>query len=369
MVKSDNSTSLTLRLPSMSIWGMKDPRPRKYYPELDGVRAIAAIMVMLFHSAQAGLPIHGLINFGQTGVDLFFVLSGFLITSILLTHRQNDWTEVQIFYARRSLRIFPLYFGYLAILSFIGAGISWPYWFYLQNFYNAFSIPINGPTHFWSLAVEEHFYLIWPFLVLFAPRRILVPALWGMIVGAAILRYYLSIHSVQIFYLTFTRLDGLAAGALIAAFHERIRRFNPSLILMSAIVCAILLLITSYIGRGRDLPWFIAVKYSIIAGMYSLFIAWLLTSPQSKIALFLGWYPLRFIGRISYGLYVFHPLIFAFLFKWMAASSPVVKGTCGFVAVFCAATASWYVFERRFIQLKDRLVPDRKSALEAPANI
>jgi peptidoglycan/LPS O-acetylase OafA/YrhL len=342
---------------------------RRYYPELDGVRAIAAIMVMLFHSSQAGLPIHGLINLGQTGVDLFFVLSGFLITSILLTHRQHDWTEVRVFYARRSLRIFPLYFGYLVLLRLIGRSVSWPYWAYLQNFYNAFSIQVSGPTHFWSLAVEEHFYLVWPFLVLFAPRRILVPVLWILVAGAPILRYCLTLQGIQVFYLTFTRIDGLAAGALIAALHGKIQRFKALTIVSGMITCAILLFVTSYFGRGRDLAWFIAVKYSITTALYSLLIMWLLASPNSVIPSLFRWSPLRFVGRVSYGLYVFHPLIFALLFERMAMSRAIVKGTIGFAAVFCVATASWYFFERPFIRMKDHLVPDKKSPLEAPINV
>lgn len=342
---------------------------RKYYPELDGVRAIAALMVMLFHAAQAGLPIHGLINFGQTGVDLFFVLSGFLITSILLNNRQRDWGEVKIFYARRSLRIFPLYFGYLFLLLIIGYPTSWPYWVYLQNFYNALSIHISGPMHFWSLAVEEHFYLIWPFLVLFAPRRILVSTLWGMVIGAAILRYYLSLHGVQVFYLTFTRIDGLAAGALIAILDRRIRSINPRLLMLGFLACAALLFMVSRVGQGKNLAWFVASKYSIVTGMYSLFIAWILTVSDSKICAVLRWHPLRFVGRVSYGLYVFHPIIFIFVFAHIPNWNPTLKGLCGFSAALLVATVSWYVYERPFIQLKDRLVPDRKPSLEAPVNI
>ena len=195
---------------------------RTYYPELDGVRAIAAMMVIFFHMGQMGIPLRGPISFGQSGVDLFFVLSGFLITSILLKARPEDWGEVRKFYVRRSLRIFPLYYGYLIVATIFGAGVTGFYWVYLQNYRIAMGAPMGEVGHFWSLAVEEQFYLVWPFVVLFLPRRHLVKALWLMLGGCILCRTVLVTTShVDVFYLTLTRLDGLCGGALLAVYQYR----------------------------------------------------------------------------------------------------------------------------------------------------
>ena len=154
----------------------------KYYPALDGTRAIAALLVLVFHAMQEGLPLPKLVNFGQTGVDLFFVLSGFLITSILLAARPRDWSEVRTFYARRSLRIFPLYYLALCFCALFLFPVNWPFWIYLENFWMSAGREVAGPGHLWSLAVEEQFYLVWPCLVLFVPRRFLLKILTGLIV-------------------------------------------------------------------------------------------------------------------------------------------------------------------------------------------
>ena len=153
-------------------------------PCLDGIRAVAAMMVMVFHFVGHHGEPRAIVQasvIGQTGVDLFFVLSGFLITRILLASRQSEH-YFRSFYARRTLRIFPLYFGFLAIYFFLlpllfGEPIPpaptqlWS-WFYLENVPQTFvSLRTSGPGHFWSLAVEEHFYLIWPLLVFSLSRR------------------------------------------------------------------------------------------------------------------------------------------------------------------------------------------------------
>jgi len=157
-------------------------------PELDGVRGIAVLMVIVFHAFwfnqfYFGESVKEVMRFailGQTGVDLFFVLSGFLITRILLATKGKKY-QIRNFYIRRLLRIFPLYYMCLIIfflviplLSNDFSGINnifsfhfWSYILYLQGFTFTFLNQFNGPVHFWSLAVEEHFYIFWPFFVLF----------------------------------------------------------------------------------------------------------------------------------------------------------------------------------------------------------
>ncbi len=173
----------------------------KYYKELDGVRGIAALMIMTFHFFQPIIPntttliyINKFIKFGQTGVSLFFVLSGFLITRILLSTKEKSGYFLT-FYIRRALRIFPLYYGFLIIYYFLinpylynASNLSFStqfyYWFYLQNIADTFGWAANGPFHFWSLAVEEHFYLFWPLLVYYLnDKKIIIATICIIIIA------------------------------------------------------------------------------------------------------------------------------------------------------------------------------------------
>jgi peptidoglycan/LPS O-acetylase OafA/YrhL len=165
-----------------------------YYKSLDGLRGIAALMVVIFHfySYPGGFYSEPSIfkkitEIGQHGVSLFFVLSGFVITRILI-HTKNDGEFFSNFFTRRILRIAPLYYAFLIVWFFVlpillnipQAEFSdqLPFYLYLQNIYSTFRMPIAGPPHFWSLAVEEHFYLIWPVVVYYVPLKHLTYGQW-----------------------------------------------------------------------------------------------------------------------------------------------------------------------------------------------
>ena len=342
----------------------------KYYPALDGIRAIAALLVLTFHAGQEGLPLPSVVSFGQSGVDLFFVLSGFLISSILLNARPRDWSEVKIFYARRSLRILPLYFLALLVTSVFFFPVSWPYWFYLQNFWASAGWPVAGPSHFWSLAVEEQFYLVWPFLVLFVPRRLLLRILGALIVLSFVVRVFLAASHHDVYSVTVTRLDGLAAGAVLAVLHSRgsLHRWR-SFLLTTAIVSAILVAGTGLQFRHSGEFWFVAIKYSLLAAMYAGLIGWVICSPQHPVSRSLSIRPLRFVGRVSYGLYVWHPYVFTAVFKLLHYRRPWLEAGLCTVLVFVTACVSWYGFERPFLRLKDRLAPEALLTPQAPISV
>lgn len=333
---------------------------RIYYPELDGVRAIATALVMIFHMAQQGIPIPGPVMLGQTGVDLFFVLSGFLITTILLKSPPHDWHEVRTFYIRRTLRIFPLYYGFLIAAALLHSPVSTPFWFYLQNLYLSFRLPIQGPDHFWSLAVEEQFYLVWPFVVLFLPRRFLLVALWLMILGAPLCRIVLIDIHASPFYFTLSRIDGLAAGALLAVLLARGTLFSLRKGLVAlTIAMTIIVAIEGALAHHAGTAWIQVTKFSCITALYAAVLGLLLTSAPSVATRWLRSAPLRFVGRISYGLYVFHPVVYAFVFPRIAHQPALIRAAAGTGATFALALLSWYGFERYFIGLKDRLAPER----------
>ena len=330
---------------------------RTYYPALDGVRALAALMVIFFHMGQMGIPVPGPSSFGETGVDLFFVLSGFLITGILLRSPTRDWGEVRNFYVRRLLRIFPLYYGYLAVASLLGTTIAWWYWGYLQNIPIALGAPMGNIGHFWSLAVEEQFYLVWPFVVMFMPRKHLQPALWCTLIGTVLCRIILvrSGH-VAVYYLTLTRLDGLAAGALLALHQARgtLARARPLLIGLCA-VCVALIGWEGVRFHGAGLPLVQVTKFSLFAGLYGSAVGLLLIARRNFVTVLLASRPMRWLGRISYGLYVFHPQILRLTFAYLANRSAAVRAVAGLTATLAVTLISWYGYERPFLKLKERL--------------
>jgi peptidoglycan/LPS O-acetylase OafA/YrhL len=199
-----------------------------YIAELDGIRAIAVLMVLFLHildpdtqSSDALLTVAPrflvlLIGHGWLGVDLFFVLSGFLITGILLDNPHN----LENFYARRALRILPLYFLCIALMACFYSG-GGPYFLlslaFLANFAGLLGVSIpHGPDVFWSLAVEEHFYLIWPWLVRAFSRRTLAFACASIIVAEPIMRAVFVARGADVYNPSWFRFDGLASGALLA---------------------------------------------------------------------------------------------------------------------------------------------------------
>ncbi|HEY0306934.1 MAG TPA: acyltransferase [Acidobacteriaceae bacterium] len=202
--------------------------------ELDGIRGIAALAVFFHHLCFASmarpqesgirLALYHVSHFGQYGVDLFFVLSGFLITSLLIEDRTRPAYYVN-FYWKRALRILPIYVLCLtAVLSFIphSAGYVVLSLLFLANFARLFHIGVAGP--FWTLAIEEQFYLIWPTVV----RRRSVDELsrWaiGIFAGAILLRTIAACFGHHDYIFTFFHCDGLAAGALLACVFEKRER-------------------------------------------------------------------------------------------------------------------------------------------------
>jgi peptidoglycan/LPS O-acetylase OafA/YrhL len=203
---------------------------RKHIPQLDGMRGLAILLVLFAHSAIAFTRVPAfrwIENYGNLGVQLFFVLSGFLITRILLDTKDTPHF-FRNFFVRRALRIYPLYYVLLGFVVFSGLvhqhGVRWwPYILYLSNIiYGAGTEPSPlGPV--WSLAVEEQFYLVWPFVVSVVSRRGLERLCVAMIVGAVGLR----LTGVMQFHNTLVQLDALAAGALVACRFNEIASWRP----------------------------------------------------------------------------------------------------------------------------------------------
>jgi peptidoglycan/LPS O-acetylase OafA/YrhL len=278
---------------------------QSYLPQLDAIRAIAVLFVMIFHfipESDAFAPLGGI------GVRLFFVLSGFLITRILLEARDRPiGATLKTFYVRRFLRIFPLFYfalfvSYVLDFGVVRSTIGW-HLAYLTNFliYSRGQWP-GAVSHFWSLAVEEQFYLIWPLLALSIPIRSL-PWLIAAMVPIAPLTLLLT-GDPMAGVLPISCVDALGMGALLAI--PASRRYAAA----AGLWIGVPLLIGTIAIR-----WFLAgYRLDVALGFgVALASAWAVSGAADgfggRVGAFLEWRPLIYLGTISYGVYVYHALM------------------------------------------------------------
>lgn len=348
-------------------------KPVTHLPVLDGLRGIAVLLVVLFHvflynTAALGDHAETVMRFavfGQTGVDLFFVLSGFLITRILLSSR-NQKNQIKNFYIRRFLRIFPLYYLFLILIFYILPQLGLlkddvnliqklSYFFYFQGIRYTWFNDFSGPMHFWSLAVEEHFYLFWPFIVSLLSFRNLVFTSIILIIISVLFRYFLKTNGYSDFYFTICRLDSLALGAIISMIEvknissEKVRKVAIFLFLITTLMISCLF-ISKHIFHSSDL--IASLKFTLIGMFYFSIILYLLNSNKSIIGSIINLGVFSFCGKISYGIYVYHPLCLT-LFKQLNL------GFLWYVTLSISVTIiiswiSYNYFEILFLKLKHR---------------
>ncbi len=335
---------------------------RKHIPQLDGLRGLAVLLVLLAHSAIEFIhvPYFRLVdNYGSLGVQLFFVLSGFLITRILLDSKDRPHF-FRNFFARRALRIYPLYYALLAFVVFSGTvhqhGVHWwAYVLYVSNLvYGNTTQPAPlGPV--WSLAVEEQFYLLWPLIVYALSRRSLERLCFAMIIGTIGLRFtgLLQLHN------TLLQLDALAAGALVACRLEQIAGWRPS---ARFVACLLPLGLSLPAGFWNNL----SQTVQALSGMALLV---LLLDDGAVISRRFRAPALRYLGKISYGVYLLHSLVFAAFLRSGFGQSVIRSGSAigallclagEFCIVLAIASVSFYLFESPFLRLKRYYEPDRR---------
>ena len=329
--------------------------PPRHISQLDGLRCLAVMLVLLAHStvAFAYVPLFRWTDaYGSLGVQLFFVLSGFLITRILLDTKDST-NFFRNFYMRRALRIYPLYYALLLLVMFSGAvhqhGVTWwPYALFVSNevYRHVATQPAPlGPV--WSLAVEEQFYLVWPLLVAAVPRKWLPRVCLLIIASAVCLRLtgWMQLHT------TLIQLDALVAGGLIACGFEQLAPYRRYARLVA---CLLPLGVTLKNGLWNDLSQTLQV-----AGAVALLIV--LLDDRALLSKWLRARPFRFVGKISYGVYLLHSLIFAWFLRSSLYRYAVQKQSLA-VALFYllaetalaigVATLSFYLFETPFLRLK-----------------
>jgi len=354
-------------------------------PALDGVRGVAIIAVVLHNATGIALApssrwLHVLpllSSRGWIGVQLFFALSGFLITAGLLDS-QHARHYFRNFYARRALRILPLYYSVLLVLLVVlphfidklpySLDRQAPLWLFIANWTKSFPY---GFTHFWSLAVEEQFYLVWPLLVwkLAAPR-LLSACLW-IALGALLLRCVLAALGVDwwtIYSNTACRMDALALGGAAAcvlripALKEAVCKRQSQLLGAALLVFLAGVPLTRMYDNGRWAGE--TFGYSLLAASASAFVLWAATSggrAPSGAARLLSFAPLRSVGRYSYAIYIFHNLLHQLVGQpWLMAHVgklpplPIafVYALVVFAVSYVAAFCSYHALEKHFLKLK-----------------
>jgi len=384
--------------------------------ELDGFRGIAILIVMIFHFTDVRfMPITALdraiISVCQSlwiGVDMFFVLSGFLITGILLDSRGKP-KSLRNFYVRRVLRIFPLYY-LLVILCLVVlpmfphpkaqnfgriAGYEPLYWLFMSNI----SVALSGEWRHaalditWSLAIEEQFYIIWPFIVLFSPIVWIKRVCYVLIPGAFVIRALMLAAGVDydaVYVLAPTRMDPLLIGAFLALWLRedptRIVRHNSKAILtflLSATAAAVFLASKTWSREPRLVTYFFGLSFIGVAFGATLLVI-LGLHPDGIVRRILRWKALLTLGTLSYCIYLCHvPVrgiirdvfiklpgqdIFA-VPVFMGSQMPVliVFGLASGIVSVGIAWVSWHSFEKQFIKLK-RFFPSGSATHVAESN-
>ncbi|WP_175345351.1 acyltransferase [Bradyrhizobium sp. ORS 375] len=374
------------------------PALRGHLPVLDGVRGLAVMMVLVFHFVGSMLttnPVERTIlavaKQGVIGVDLFFVLSGFLITGLLYDAREKPHC-LRDFYVRRALRIFPLYYGVLLLVFFVAPQI--PYlqgptlnslverqgwaWLYAVNAYLAGhdEWSFSYLNHFWSLSVEEHFYLFWPCAVLLLAGRARALILLSLAISfgamlARIIGLMIGLNWWTTIVLTPFKLDGLALGAAVALIarqpggFERLVGALPRVAGVSGALVVMTFVWTGLVSR-EGLEIMGAIRAALFQIMLACLLVWILVAPEaSALSRFFRSRGMVFLGTYSYGLYVYHHF-FSYYFAsnrtelelaaWVGSHGLAValQAALGTLASVAVAVLSYELLEKRILRLKSR---------------
>ena len=346
------------------------------------MRGLAILLVIFYHN-------FGFVNyffFGWLGVDLFFVLSGFLITNILITTLSKP-RYLKNFYIRRTLRIFPLYYLTLVIflviiplvhphmeeLNYFLKYQTW-LWLYFQNWLYIIKPPGNNLllTHLWSLAVEEQFYLIWPFIILLIKKtKGLFYFMLILLCTVIVLRYIIWSYKIENFayfnLYTFSRIDGICIGSMLALLRnfnkDALQKFTPLIVF----TLASFNFLFYFFNKQTEftLPFMAIVGYTTFAVLFGLLVNEGVEGKNKVINFIFDNSIFKFFGRISYGLYVFHwplhLLALPYLIKWLSIylhdeKFILIASAClTTLAGIIVSAISYRYFESFFLRLKKRV--------------
>lgn len=360
---------------------MMNTKNNLYFSELDGLRGVAIILVMLYHI----FPYFPFLKFGWIGVDLFFVLSGFLITNVLLSSVKSH-KNLRKFYFRRSLRIFPLYFTTL-FLFFIGGTVLFSerdpgsifhyltnkqiwFWTFTQNLlFVVEGIPkMPYLTHLWSLAIEEQFYLIWPFFILYVKNKIKWISLF--IIGTFLWRCYLffdnSTSPEMYFFNTTTRIDSLLIGSLLSIYLNMGKSIQTRFLIAFYLLMILFFLFTIllYGNIYLESPLTATIGYSFLGFLFASFIYLLVQQKVPQLSLLLNNHLLIKSGKLSFGLYIFHmPIYLVVITKFkqlillgVNMNNQILLSIITLLFTYSISIIAYNLIELPFLKLKVKLV-------------
>lgn len=367
-------------------------------PELDGLRGVAIFLVLIFHYVTGVVAerwpnplafVKHVTQFAWSGVDLFFVLSGFLIGGILLSARDSP-NYFRVFYFRRVCRIFPAYFAFLlfmlicyyyflpthhaVVASNFEPAMPWPsYVSFTQNIWMAARNTLGGPVLAitWSLAVEEQFYLTLPAVIRWISPRVLPGLLLAGIVTAPLLRLGLLLGlktgaQGAVYVLLPCRMDALLIGVLLALLLRR-PSFREFIVVQARWVWGVLAVLAmgmvyfNYLGEANPFPT-ATFWYTWIAVFYATIVVLALTQSRSLLSRFLKNRWLRGLGVIAYGTYLIHPIVFTIVMAGLRGHTNIhwsvgdlTSDLFSMALTIAIAQVSWMVFEKRFVRWGRRL--------------
>ena len=346
---------------------------RVYFRGLNSLRFFAAFAVLVFHSSQwyhakFDTPFKMFLHNLPVAVDFFFILSGFLIIYLLIVEKSETGTvHLKRFYIRRFLRIFPLY--YLIILIawlFLKTPQENPDWIkfltFRGNFWmihrNAWTLAALNPL--WSINIEEHFYLVVPFLIMITPLRYLKYILWSIIVAAFAFRIYatetVADNWMTIYMHTFSQMDLLAIGGLLALYHfRRPIRFRAPVSLLAILLSGFVLLLTLLDTKDYTTVYNASVKKYVFAVVLLLLFIFFVFNENPALDRIKDNKWLNYFGKISYGIYVYNAMIIDLTERnaWLREHY-AVKFILDAGLTLLIASISYEFFEKYFLKLKKR---------------
>jgi len=326
---------------------------RSHIPALDGIRAVSVLIVILYHGGVEWVP-------GDLGVSVFFVLSGFLITWLLFKEEdRTGYVSIKSFYIRRILRIFPAYYVFLAVsigFDYV-RGYRWDHAliysgvFYVTNYYNALhGHPPTAIAHAWSLAIEEQFYLLWPFLFLMFRRRkeFLICAIVTVLLWRTYLYGFRGVSTAYVYNAFDTRFDNLAIGCLLATLLHS-GKF-PRLLLNPSNPVALLTLGLLVVSRSFSSQLYhYTLGFTVDALLISIVVVQAILLQDSSLWRWLEHPVIRYIGTISYPMYLYHIWGIGAALRLHVWPLPTA-----IVITVLLATGSYYLIEKPFLRLKSR---------------
>lgn len=352
----------------------------EHIPSLDGIRAVAVLVVLFYHSILVFPHFRTYFKGGFLGVDIFFVLSGFLITSILLKEFSHTETlSLKKFYVRRFLRLTPAYWFHL-LFMFLSVYHFFPikdanklfenntFWYalgYLTNWQSTLGDPDGAGllSHTWSLAVEEQFYLFWA-LVLYLmlnrmKRKTIVYTTLALIIGTMFFRAWRVTDTASLNYL-YSSFDSRIDALLVGCFFSQIIswKFLSKEFLSSSLFnnvgfagCSVAVLIFFSVYDSYNTRFLYNGGFTVFAFAVGIVILWIATHKSSKVNYLLQIKPLVWIGKTSYGIYLWHAAAISFTaqFSWF----PATKLLVALILTFAATAISYYVIELPFLRQKE----------------